>query len=519
VAALERPLGEPLRGAAGASAPDWGDVAAHHSGWAWARDSMRLSDAELDILLIALAPEADLRYERLYGYLQDDVSRRRPTVDLVLNLISTSAAEKLAHRVLFAADGRLLRLRLIRLTADDRTSLAPLLAHVVAGAATFGGSVAIGPLAGPAARPLQVEGSEVHSGGSDGGFSFADRSVGAFVQEPNAGQRWVWYAQDGIARLNSGTDLLTVSPTIEGGGLDVSRRMRVRQGKDASAGIWLLQSGPNADRAFIGMGGDDQVGFYGASGTGWGLAMNTGNGSVGIGIGLTPPAGRLHVDGFIAIRASGAPRPPHRSGPFGPVPFLTGVGVDASGAIGIRASGDLWAGEFDGDVSISGTLSKGGGGFTIDHPLDPGQKYLSHSFVESPDMLNVYAGTVTTGADGLAEIELPAYFEALNQDPTYQLTPIGTPVAVSVAEEVSGNRFTIRSEPGGVRVCWLVTGVRHDRWAEEHRIVPEHQKPETAADRYLHPLLHGAPAEQGIFSRPESVPGPASYPASEPVEG
>jgi AAA+ superfamily predicted ATPase len=131
VAALGRPLGDPLRGAARASAPDWGDVAEHHRGWAWARDSMRLSDAELDILLIALAPEADLRYERLYGYLQDDVSRRRPTVDLVLNLISTSAAEKLAHRVLFAADGRLLRLRLIRLTPDDRTSLAPLLAHVV----------------------------------------------------------------------------------------------------------------------------------------------------------------------------------------------------------------------------------------------------------------------------------------------------------------------------------------------------------------------------------------------------
>jgi hypothetical protein len=385
----------------------------------------------------------------------------------------------------------------------------------VAGAATFGGSVAVGPLAGPPARPLHVEGDEVHSGGARGGFSFADRSVGAFVQEPDAGQRWVWYAQDGIARLSSGTDLLTVSPTIKGGGLDVgldvSRRVRVRQGKDASAGIWLLQSGPNADRAFIGMGNDDHVGFYSPTGPGWGLAMNTSNGSVGIGIALNPPAGRLHVDGSVAIRASG--------GRAGQLHLFSGVGVDASGAIGIRSSGDVWAGQFDGDVQISGNLSKGGGGFTIDHPLDPGRKYLSHSFVESPDMLNVYTGTVTTGADGLAEIELPAYFEALNQDLTYQLTPIGTPVAVSVAEEVSGNRFTIRSEPGGVRVCWLVTGVRHDRWAEEHRIVPEHDKPETAADRYLHPLLHGAAAEQGILSRPESVPGPASYPASEPVEG
>src|SRR5262249_51091010 len=45
-----------------------------------------LSDFDLDAVVIALAPELDLRYERLYGYLQDDVTRRGPTVDLVLNL-------------------------------------------------------------------------------------------------------------------------------------------------------------------------------------------------------------------------------------------------------------------------------------------------------------------------------------------------------------------------------------------------------------------------------------------------
>ena len=41
-----------------------------------------------------------------------------------------------------------------------------------------------------------------------------------------------------------------------------------------------------------------------------------------------------------------------------------------------------------------GTLSKGGGSFKIDHPLDPENKYLYHSFVESPDMMNVYNGNV-----------------------------------------------------------------------------------------------------------------------------
>jgi hypothetical protein len=55
-----------------------------------------LSDFDLDAVVIALAPELDLRYERLYGYLQDDVTRRGPTVDLVLNLRTSSAQEKIA---------------------------------------------------------------------------------------------------------------------------------------------------------------------------------------------------------------------------------------------------------------------------------------------------------------------------------------------------------------------------------------------------------------------------------------
>ena len=50
----------------------------------------------------------------------------------------------------------------------------------------------------------------VHSGGTGGGFSFADRAVGGFVPAPGAGERWVWYASDGTARLWSGRDLLTV---------------------------------------------------------------------------------------------------------------------------------------------------------------------------------------------------------------------------------------------------------------------------------------------------------------------
>ena len=67
-----------------------------------------------------------------------------------------------------------------------------------------------------------------------------------------------------------------------------------------------------------------------------------------------------------------------------------------------------YAGYFDGRVHVNGTLSKNAGSFRIDHPLDPANKYLNHSFVESPDMINVYNGNVTLDAQGEAVVQLPS---------------------------------------------------------------------------------------------------------------
>ena len=74
----------------------------------------------------------------------------------------------------------------------------------------------------------------------------------------------------------------------------------------------------------------------------------------------------------------------------------------------------------DGKVKITGNLEKAGGSFKIDHPLDPANKYLCHSFVESPDMKNVYDGVVVLDRKGKAEIELPDWFGILNKDFRYQ---------------------------------------------------------------------------------------------------
>lgn len=97
----------------------------------WLEQSYGLSPLERDIVLVALAPELDLKYERLYAYLQDDVSKKRPTVDLALNLLTASGEDKLIARKHFAPEFPLVRRHLIELIPDPHQIQPPLLAHVI----------------------------------------------------------------------------------------------------------------------------------------------------------------------------------------------------------------------------------------------------------------------------------------------------------------------------------------------------------------------------------------------------
>jgi hypothetical protein len=90
-----------------------------------------LSSFDLDLILIALAPELDLRYERLYAFLQDDVSRRRPSVDLALNLLCATRDLKLAGLERFTSDAPLIRCELISLEVEPNHANPPLLGHVL----------------------------------------------------------------------------------------------------------------------------------------------------------------------------------------------------------------------------------------------------------------------------------------------------------------------------------------------------------------------------------------------------
>jgi hypothetical protein len=169
------------------------------------------------------------------------------------------------------------------------------------------------------------------------------------------------------------------------------------------------------------------------------------------------------------------------------------------GVYGYASDGAInYAGYFYGNVSVTGTLSKGGGSFKIDHPLDPANKYLYHSFVESPDMMNIYNGNIITDGSGYATVNLPDWFEALNKDFRYQLTVIGDFAQAIIAQEVQGNQFAIRTDKPNVKVSWQVTGIRKDAFAEKNRIPIEELKQGDDVGKYIHPDAFGLPETMGI---------------------
>jgi hypothetical protein len=87
-----------------------------------------LSALDLDILLMSLAPELDRRYERLYGYLQDDVSLRRMTVNLAMNLLGATLEQRFAVWQRLIPGAPLRRFGLIDVQADNTRPNSPVLA-------------------------------------------------------------------------------------------------------------------------------------------------------------------------------------------------------------------------------------------------------------------------------------------------------------------------------------------------------------------------------------------------------
>jgi hypothetical protein len=191
----------------------------------------------------------------------------------------------------------------------------------------------------------------------------------------------------------------------------------------------------------------------------------------------------------------------HRDGKsFGVYAATEGHGEHDCAFTGVVNAGSKGlAGRFVGNVKVYGRLEKSGGGFRIDHPLDPAHKYLVHAFVESSEMKNLYDGVTYLDAHGGATIELPSWFDALNRDFRYQLTPIGSPApGLHIASEIENGRFRISGGTAGQKVCWQVSGVRRDAWANANPLVSEEQKAADEQDLFLCPEAFGEPPEKSL---------------------
>jgi hypothetical protein len=248
-----------------------------------------------------------------------------------------------------------------------------------------------------------------------------------------------------------------------------------------------------------GLFGSGFYGVYGSSSQSHGIVGYTSEGSssgvYGSGVygarGYGSTAGIRGDSSYVGAWAEGTT--------WGTFTVATGTSGTNYGIMAETKSSAGYAGYFKGRVHVSGTLSKSAGSFKIDHPLDPENKYLSHSFVESPDMMNIYNGNATLDAKGAAVVTMPNWFEALNRDFRYQLTAIGAPGPnLYVAETIKGNQFKIAGGKPGTQVSWQVTGVRQDAYAKAHPIVVEENKATSERGRFLTPEVYGKPASLGM---------------------
>ena len=141
--------------------------------------------------------------------------------------------------------------------------------------------------------------------------------------------------------------------------------------------------------------------------------------------------------------------------------------------------------------------------FRIDHPMDPANKYLFHYSAEGPEPLLIYRGNVVLDGNGETWVDLPEYFEEINRDYHYQLTPIGSAGPnLHIAQEIEGNRFKIAGGRPGLKVSWTVTGVRNDAFVRTVGAPVEKDKPEYERGKYQHPELYGMPPEMGVSYDP-----------------
>ncbi len=194
-------------------------------------------------------------------------------------------------------------------------------------------------------------------------------------------------------------------------------------------------------------------------------------------------------------------------------PGIGVVGIGVTGIAGQSTNLTLSYGVYSFDdggifsnLDVGGNFWAGGSkSFRIDHPKDPENKFLVHYCIESNEVLNMYRGTAIFDTNGEAVVSLPEYFNDININFSYQLTPIGKAMPnLYIKNEISGNSFTIAGGEAGAKVSWTVFAERNDLYMRNNPELknPEPYKTGRYKGKYVHPTLYGLPANKGFMPIP-----------------
>ena len=293
------------------------------------------------------------------------------------------------------------------------------------------------------------------------------------------------------------------------------------QASPLGVAVPLVLIAPSKSNAIVANGGASNNSGTAGDGlvvTGGTNSTSTGQGGLGIfaigGNGDPGNAGVLAVGGSGLINGNSGGSAVLAQGGIGfGAGQSSGNGIIARPGFGIVGASNGIAGQFQGDVEIEPLASQAGDltvsgkllvssgikMFHIDHPLDPENKYLNHAAIESSEVLNIYSGNAQLNENGEALIKLPSWFEALNRDFRYSLTPIGAPGStLYIAQEVKDNQFKIAGGVAGMKVSWQVAGVRSDPTTHKYKFAVEEEKSERERGYYLNPDAFNQPKEKSI---------------------
>lgn len=178
-------------------------------------------------------------------------------------------------------------------------------------------------------------------------------------------------------------------------------------------------------------------------------------------------------------------------------PTYNNIGVGGEGWVGVYGK-SLDASGYgvysDGNFAASGTKS-----FVIDHPSDPENKMLKHFCMESPEVLNLYRGNIVLDQNGEAIVSLPEYFESINTNFSYNLTPIGAAVNLFIKEKINNGQFKIAGGNPNMEVSWTVYAERNDVYLQKNPNAKAIEVEKRQKGQYIHPELYGQPEEKSMF--------------------